>query len=96
VTCDKHPGVTWNGGPSYVWEDGHLVPGDPAPCFVCFPTMEQEGTMEREPETRYQPASRRCIALPDPASDHPCGESYTRRTILGYAVCDECFEAVRI
>jgi hypothetical protein len=99
VTCDKHPGVTWNGGPGFVWVDGHLVPGDPTPCFVCHPTMEQEGKTEHTPPaetgTKYQPASRLCIVLPDPASDKPCGKPYGGHTVLGYSLCDECLEAVR-
>jgi hypothetical protein len=99
VTCDKHPGVTWNGGPGFVWVDGHLVPGDPTPCFVCHPTMEQEGKTEHTPaDARYRStsqSSRLCIVLTAPAHDKPCGKPYGGHTILGFAICDECLEAVR-
>lgn len=85
--CEKHPGVKWNGD---------------TPCFVCYPTQEAEGTTQYEPSlvpdpTQYiRPAVRQCVVLPKKDSDAICGRPISGdRTVLGFGICDACYEAVR-
>lgn len=85
--CPLHPGVSWNGA---------------GPCYVCHPTPEAEGRIEHppvivpDPTERYQPAVRQCVVLRDPDSDMAtCKRPWDgEHTILGYAICRDCYEAV--
>jgi len=85
--CDRHPGVKWSGD---------------VPCFVCHPTQEAEGTHDYpdsivpDPYAEYRPAVNRCEVLRTESDNARCGRPGSGRTVLGFAICDECHEAVRI
>ena len=85
--CDLHPGTKWTGD---------------VPCFVCYPTLEAEGTHEYpesivpDPAAYIRPAVNRCAVLRDPESDNAvCGRPGSDHTVLGFAICTECYEAIR-
>lgn len=85
--CELHPGVRWNGGD---------------PCFVCHPTGENLGTIEHrvsmvpDPTEYIRPGVNQCQVLCDPDHDNTrCGRPGSGRTILGFAICDDCYSSVR-
>lgn len=85
--CELHPGVGWNGD---------------VPCFVCHPTQEAEGTHEYpesivpDPKMFIRPGVNRCAVLSSPDNDNAvCGRPGSDHTVLGFAICTECYEAVR-
>lgn len=52
--------------------------------------------IELDPDTRTQPAVYQCQVLPNPDSPSICRRAWDRQhTVLGYAVCAECWEAIR-
>lgn len=84
--CDVHPGVKWCGD---------------EPCFVCYPTLEAEGTTDYpeswvpDPKAFIRPAVSLCSVIPNPNSEAECKRPWDgEHTVLGRAICSECYEAV--
>lgn len=49
-----------------------------------------------DPVGKYRPAVYQCQVQKDPNSERHCNQQWDRKhTVLGFAICEECWEACR-
>lgn len=89
--CDQHRAMSWSSTPA-------------RRCWVCHPEdwHEPEGRTEHppsivpDPTEAYRPAVSLCQVARNPDNDAPCNRPWDgKHTVLGFAVCVDCWEAIR-